>query len=119
MDLRAAIERLSNEFARAVVDAVMNLPLTALPSPPQAPQPTKKPKAPTQRRGRRTKHSPQPTSLRPLVDKLRSKREAMGLSQRQLAERLGIKQPHVANIERYHSKPSDALLARWRKVVGA
>lgn len=38
---------------------------------------------------------------------------AAGLSQSQLAGRIGIKQPHVANIERLWTKPSTRLLARW------
>jgi transcriptional regulator with XRE-family HTH domain len=51
--------------------------------------------------------------------RLRSLREAAGLTQRQLAIRLGVTQQAVAQAERWESNPTIELLRRWAGACGA
>lgn len=44
---------------------------------------------------------------------LRLAREEAGLTQKELAERLGISQPAVAQAERWVSNPTAATMRRW------
>jgi len=49
---------------------------------------------------------------------LRSAREESGLTQAQLAARLGVSQQAVANAERWSSNPTIDLMRRWAKACG-
>ncbi len=49
---------------------------------------------------------------------VKKRRTAMALSQRQLAEQLGIQASHVAYIERGVRKPSLSLLGRMAEALG-
>jgi len=49
---------------------------------------------------------------------LREAREAAGLTQAELAERLGCSQQAVARAERWRSNPTVALLRRWAAATG-
>lgn len=49
---------------------------------------------------------------------LKEQRQALGLSQRALAERLGVKASHVAYMENARRKPSLALLGRLADTLG-
>jgi ribosome-binding protein aMBF1 (putative translation factor) len=49
---------------------------------------------------------------------LREAREAAGLTQRQLAERLECSQQAVARAERWESNPTVALVERWAAATG-
>jgi DNA-binding XRE family transcriptional regulator len=51
--------------------------------------------------------------------RLRSLREAAGLTQTQLAIRLGVTQQAVAQVERWESNPTIELLRRWAGACGA
>ena len=51
-------------------------------------------------------------------DTVKRHREALGLTQRSLAERLGVESSHVAFIESGRRKPSLKLLARFADVLG-
>jgi DNA-binding XRE family transcriptional regulator len=50
---------------------------------------------------------------------LRAAREDAGLSQADLAERLGCSQQAVAQAERWESNPTVSFLRRWADAVGA
>ena len=50
---------------------------------------------------------------------LRVAREACGLTQGELAERLGISQQAVARAERWQSNPTVRFLDRWAEALGA
>lgn len=49
---------------------------------------------------------------------LREAREAAGLTQRQLAERLDCSQQAVARAERWESNPTVTLVERWAAATG-
>lgn len=49
---------------------------------------------------------------------LREAREGAGLTQRELAERLGCSQQAVARAERWESNPTMALVERWAASTG-
>ena len=49
---------------------------------------------------------------------LRLARTEAGLSQRELAQRLGITQQAVSRAERWNSNPTVAVMRRWLKVCG-
>jgi DNA-binding XRE family transcriptional regulator len=49
---------------------------------------------------------------------LRTAREEAGLTQTQLAERLGITQQAVARAERWGSNPTVDLMSRWSRACG-
>lgn len=49
---------------------------------------------------------------------LREAREGAGLTQRELAERLGCSQQAVARAERWESNPTMALVDRWAAATG-
>ena len=49
---------------------------------------------------------------------LRTARESAGLTQTQLAEKLGITQQAVARAERWGSNPTVDLMKRWAKACG-
>jgi len=49
---------------------------------------------------------------------LREAREAAGLTQADLAERLGVSQQAVAQAERPNANPTVALLATWSRALG-
>ena len=49
---------------------------------------------------------------------VRSRRESLGLSQRSLAEKLGVEASHIAFIESGRRKPSLKLIARLADVLG-
>lgn len=49
---------------------------------------------------------------------LRNAREEAGLSQMELAERLGVSQQAVARAERWDSNPTVRLLERWAEACG-
>jgi len=51
-------------------------------------------------------------------DTVKRHREALGLTQRSLAEKLGVESSHVAFIESGRRKPSLKLLARFADVLG-
>lgn len=53
-----------------------------------------------------------------LVSQLIDRREELGLSQRQLAEKSGIKQTAIARLERYNVVPRIDTLARLSKPLG-
>jgi len=50
---------------------------------------------------------------------LREAREGAGLTQRQLAERLGVSQQAVAQAERWQSNPSWSLIRSWAEALAA
>jgi DNA-binding XRE family transcriptional regulator len=50
---------------------------------------------------------------------LRAAREERGLSQRELAGRLGVSQQAVAQAERWRSNPTVELIRRWAAACGA
>ncbi|MHB1047691.1 MAG: helix-turn-helix transcriptional regulator [Thermoanaerobaculia bacterium] len=50
---------------------------------------------------------------------LRSAREAAGLTQAELAARLGVSQQAVARAEQAGSNPTAALLEAWSRVLGS
>jgi transcriptional regulator with XRE-family HTH domain len=56
-------------------------------------------------------------NLNQFGDTVRRQREALGLTQRLLAERLGVESSHVAFIESGRRKPSLKLLARLAHVL--
>ena len=58
---------------------------------------------------------PEPESIGRRVKRERS---ALGLTQRQLAERIGVGVPHVSKIEAGRENPSDELLARLAEAFG-
>lgn len=49
---------------------------------------------------------------------LRATREAAGLTQADLAERLGVSQQAIAQAERQNANPTVALLATWSRALG-
>lgn len=49
---------------------------------------------------------------------VKQRRDALALTQRQLAAKLGVKASHIAYIENGHRKPSLALLRRMATVLG-
>lgn len=49
---------------------------------------------------------------------LRDRREALGMSQRALAEKLGTGQSHVSDLERGTHRASWAVLDRWADALG-
>jgi transcriptional regulator with XRE-family HTH domain len=49
---------------------------------------------------------------------LREAREEAGLTQRELAERLGCSQQAVARAERWESNPTVGLVERWAAATG-
>jgi transcriptional regulator with XRE-family HTH domain len=49
---------------------------------------------------------------------VRSRREALGLTQRSLAEKLGVEASHIAFIESGRRKPSLKLIGRFADVLG-
>lgn len=124
MDLRATIEELAYSFANEVLAAIRQTPMLLLATP--TPATPRQVAAPRPRRPRKAKPSLNRRSetymenvenLHETIEKLKAKRITLGLSQRELGERIGIKQPHVANVERHHSAPGPALLARWHKAL--
>ena len=54
-----------------------------------------------------------------LASKLISLRKKLGLSQRDLAKAAGLKQPHIARIERGEVSPTWATTSRIFEAVGA
>ena len=54
-----------------------------------------------------------------LASKLIAMRKKLGLSQRDLAEAAGLKQPHIARIERGEVSPTWATVSRIFSAVGA
>jgi len=50
---------------------------------------------------------------------LRVAREEAGLTQRKLAERLGVSQQAIAQAERWQSNPTVELIRRWAEACGA
>lgn len=48
---------------------------------------------------------------------LQQRREIMGMSQRELAERAGVKQPSIAAIERGHREPSSSVRAKLDRTL--
>lgn len=53
-----------------------------------------------------------------LLRELVSLRKALGLSQADVAERLGLTQPTIAAFERYDSDPKLSTIRRYAQVVG-
>jgi transcriptional regulator with XRE-family HTH domain len=53
-----------------------------------------------------------------LGERVRSRREGLGLTQRSLAEKLGVEASHVAFIETGRRKPSLKLVARLADILG-
>jgi transcriptional regulator with XRE-family HTH domain len=53
-----------------------------------------------------------------LAESLRTRREALGLTQRALAQKLGVEASHVAFIESGRRKPSLKLVARMADALG-
>lgn len=53
-----------------------------------------------------------------LGEAVRSRREGLGLTQRGLAQKLGVEASHVAFIENGHRRPSLKLVARLADVLG-
>jgi transcriptional regulator with XRE-family HTH domain len=51
--------------------------------------------------------------------RLRKSREEAGLTQAQMADRLGVTQQAVARAERADSNPSFRLLEAWAEALGA
>ena len=60
-----------------------------------------------------------PWELEPPGYLLRLARERANLTQRELAERLGVSQQAVARSERWDSNPTVAFLRRWADACGA
>jgi DNA-binding XRE family transcriptional regulator len=60
-----------------------------------------------------------PWELEPPGYLLRVAREGTSLTQRELAERLGVSQQAVARVERWDSNPTVAFLRRWAEACGA
>lgn len=54
-----------------------------------------------------------------LLRKLKSLRRLSGLTQREVASRLGITQPAVAEFERHDSDPKLSTIRRYAQVIGA
>ncbi|MDR2374222.1 MAG: helix-turn-helix domain-containing protein [Bifidobacteriaceae bacterium] len=54
-----------------------------------------------------------------LLVSLRDMRRAKGLTQAQVAERMGVTQPTVAQLERYDANPTLSTLRRYALAVGA
>jgi DNA-binding XRE family transcriptional regulator len=50
---------------------------------------------------------------------LRAAREQAGLTQEELADRLGVSQQAVARAERCESNPTVSLMQRWARACGA
>ena len=48
----------------------------------------------------------------------RSLRESIGLSQKETAEKLGISNVHLCNVENGKAQPSSDLLAKYREIWG-
>lgn len=122
MRLQAAIEKLSYAFADEILNVILTAPLTmftqgAVAAPAKSVRKAPKAKPATRKKAKPAVAPKAPSSLREKVEDLKSRRVARGLSQRQLAEKIGIKQPHVANVERHFSKPSDDLLRRWTSAL--
>lgn len=53
-----------------------------------------------------------------ILSRLRARREALGLSQRALASRLGTTQSGVSDLENSHRDLQVGTLARWAESVG-
>jgi transcriptional regulator with XRE-family HTH domain len=53
-----------------------------------------------------------------LGDRIRDRRKAAGLSQRQLAGKVGVGFPHLSKVENGAETPSDELLAKIADAVG-
>ncbi len=56
------------------------------------------------------------TRLVPHPEEMRSLRRFAGLTQREMAEHLGVKASHIAYLENGRRFPSGALILRYRKV---
>lgn len=54
---------------------------------------------------------------RPFGDRIRARRRVLGMSQRDLAGRAGVKQPLIAAIEAGHRRPSDAARAALERAL--
>lgn len=52
------------------------------------------------------------------ITALKAARRSLGLTQWQLGCLIGIRQPHVANVERLWNAPSPMLLALWKQALG-
>lgn len=52
------------------------------------------------------------------IETLKAERLRLGLTQWQLGLMLGIRQPHVANVERLWSRPGEMLLGLWCQALG-
>jgi len=48
---------------------------------------------------------------------IREQRQRMGLSQRALAQRIGCRQPHLANVERGHDRLDEWPSRRLRELI--
>ena len=57
-------------------------------------------------------------NLNQFGDTVRRQRDALGLTQRSLAQKLGVEASHVAFIESGRRKPSLKLLARFADILG-
>jgi transcriptional regulator with XRE-family HTH domain len=64
------------------------------------------------------KHSAHPNEINTLGDRLRAKRLDLGLTQQQVAQRLGIDETTVHNWERNHKVPVVRLLPRMIQFLG-
>ena len=53
-----------------------------------------------------------------LGERVRSRRDGLGLTQRELAEKLGVEASHIAFIESGRRKPSLKLIARLADILG-
>jgi transcriptional regulator with XRE-family HTH domain len=58
------------------------------------------------------------TNTNPLGEMLKSRRERLGLTQRSLAQKLGVEASHVAFIESGRRKPSLKLVGRLADILG-
>jgi transcriptional regulator with XRE-family HTH domain len=58
------------------------------------------------------------TDAAALVHQLRNRREALGLAQREVAERMGTTQPALSDLENLRNAPRIATLERWAEVLG-
>lgn len=56
--------------------------------------------------------------LKYLVDDLRSRRHALGLTQAQVAAMLGIPRAEISMYENLYRKPSFRVLSRWYNALG-
>jgi len=57
-------------------------------------------------------------NINQLSEKVRSRRKSLGLTQRSLAQKLGVEASHVAFIESGRRKPSLKLVARLADILG-